>query len=247
MGLNTIILFIVFITLLLLRLLKEDSRILSFSRTKQEWIIDLIGLFIQGVIIPLVPVLLIPVLVYFFPYLYKKTELNPWYQMFISFVLVDYLYYWNHRYFHTKTFWHIHRLHHSSKHLDVFATSRNTFITSFVFVYLWTQTLAIFLLSDPTYFLAGFALTFALDLWRHCGVTTPKSWSKLLKLFFITPEHHVFHHSKVGRNKNFGANFNWWDKIHGTFNPEIIANESLEKLTGEKIWDELIFPRRLGK
>jgi len=167
-------------TLVLLRLLKEDSRILSFSRTKQEWMIDLVGLFIQGVVIPIFPVLVIPILVYLFPSNYQKIEINPLYQIIISFVLIDYMYYWNHRLFHTKRFWHIHRLHHSSKHLDVFATSRNSFITSFVFVYLWTQTLGLYLLNDSTYFLIGFALTFALDLWRHSGVSTPKSVRKLL-------------------------------------------------------------------
>jgi len=57
----------------------------------------------------------------------------------------------------------------------------------------------------------------------------------------------LFHHSKVGRNKNFGANLNWWDKIHGTFTSKIIVNEKLEKLASEKIWGELIFPRSLGK
>ena len=102
-------------------------------------------------------------------------------------------------------------------------------------------------MSDSTYFLFGFALTFALDLWRHSGVSTPRSLKKCLDLFLITPEHHVFHHSKVGRNKNFGANLNLWDKIHGTFTSEIIANEKLEKLPSEKIWEELLFPRRLGK
>ena len=247
MGLNTIILFIVFITLVSCRLLREESSILSFSRTKQEWTIDLMGLFIQGVVIPIFPLLLIPFLEYFFPHYNKRIEINPWNQVLLSFVLIDYLYYWNHRLFHTKRFWHIHRLHHSSKHLDVFATSRNSVITSFVFVYLWTQTLALYLLSDSTYFLFGFALTFALDLWRHSGVSTPRSLKKCLDLFLITPEHHVFHHSKVGRNKNFGANLNLWDKIHGTFTSEIIANEKLEKLPSEKIWEELLFPRRLGK
>ena len=120
MGLNTIILFIVFITLVSCRLLREESSILSFSRTKQEWTIDLMGLFIQGVVIPIFPLLLIPFLEYCFPHYNKRIEINPWNQVLLSFVLIDYLYYWNHRLFHTKRFWHIHRLHHSSKHLDVF-------------------------------------------------------------------------------------------------------------------------------
>ena len=169
MGLNTIILFIVFITLVSCRLLREESSILSFSRTKQEWTIDLMGLFIQGVVIPIFPLLLIPFLEYFFPHYNKRIEINPWNQVLLSFVLIDYLYYWNHRLFHTKRYWHIHRLHHSSKHLDVFATSRNSVITSFVFVYLRTKTLALYLLSDSTYFLFGFVIpTNFTDLFYFC-------------------------------------------------------------------------------
>jgi sterol desaturase/sphingolipid hydroxylase (fatty acid hydroxylase superfamily) len=247
LGINTVLIFVVFAFLVLLRLINHHDRKLTMSRNKNEWVVDLFGLFIQGVIIPLLPIVIVPFLEHFFPSLNKSINMSPVYQFLTSFVLVDYLYYWNHRFFHTKKFWHIHRLHHSSKQLDVFATSRNSFLTSFVFVYLWSQIIGLYLLEDPTYFLAGFGLTFALDLWRHGGVSTPNIVRKILSPIIILPEHHVFHHSLSGRTKNYGANLSCWDKIHRTFSNEIIPNQNLEKLPSTKIWSELLYPRRTGK
>ncbi len=247
MGLNTALIFMVFSFLVLLRLKNNHSRNISFSRSKEEWIADFVGLFVQGVIIPLLPLLMMPIFKYFVPHFYQSVQINPLIQFTLSFFVVDYLYYWNHRFFHSKTFWHIHRLHHSSRHLDVFATSRNSLVTSFVFVYVWAQGIGLYLIKDPNYFLAGFGCTFALDLWRHGGVATPNFLKHLLSPILILPEHHVFHHAVLGRTKNYGANLNWWDKIHGTFSAEMILNENLEKLPHSNIWSEIFSPRRIGK
>ncbi len=247
MGLNTALIFLVFSLLVLLRLSNELYRHASLSRSKEEWIVDFMGLIIQGVIIPLTPLMMIPLLKYFVPSLHQSVHIDPIGQFIISFFVVDYLYYWNHRFFHSKTFWHIHRLHHSSRHLDVFATSRNSLVTSFVFIYVWAQVIGLYLIQDPTFFLAGFGCTFALDLWRHGGVATPKILKNLMSPILILPEHHIYHHAVLGRTKNYGANLNWWDRIHGTFSNEMIQNENLEKLPSRSIWLEIFSPRRIGK
>ena len=244
MGLNTILLFLTFSILTLLILINKEKKQLTLSRSTDEWTVDIIGLLIQGVIISAFPFLVTPLLAKVFPSLNGNVDLHPAIQFILSFALVDYVYYWNHRFFHGRRLWSIHRLHHSSRHLDLFATSRNSFITSFMFVYVWAQIAGMFFLSNSTSFMLGLAVTFALDLWRHSGLTQPLFIRKVLGWALILPEQHVFHHSLTGRTKNFGANLNWWDKLHGTYSEKMIKNCDLERTTGKNIWSELFIPWR---
>lgn len=244
---SIIILFFTFSALAILSFIKGDLRRSAMSRTKDEWTADFMGLFIQGIFIPAVPFILVPVIASLFPSLDQRFELNPIAQFFVSFMVVDYFYYWNHRIFHKKSWWHIHRMHHTSRHLDLFATSRNSLITSLLFIYVWAQVAGLLLLRDNTAFMLGLGLTFALDLWRHSGLKTPDFFQSLIGWILILPEHHVLHHSVNGRNKNFGANFCWWDMLHGTYSSQYVQNRNLEKLSDRNIWKELILPVRAGK
>lgn len=241
---NTILLFLTFSTLAIITILVEDRRLAASSRTNGEWTADIAGLAIQGVLIPLFPFLFVPFLIKLFPEYHATVEIHPAVQFLISFVMIDYFYYWNHRYFHKRTFWPVHRLHHSCRHLDIFATSRNSLITSFLFVYVWSQILGMYILKDSTAFMLGLGLTFALDLWRHSGLKQPVIIHKLLGWVLILPEQHVLHHSLNGRTKNYGANLCWWDKLHGTYSGNLVANKELEKLQDRDVWSELLTPWR---
>jgi sterol desaturase/sphingolipid hydroxylase (fatty acid hydroxylase superfamily) len=188
-------------------LIEEKARVRTLSRTKVEWFYDSLGLTIQGLVIPLFPWLLVPWLRAQAPALAGTLDVPALVQFLLSFVVVDYLYYWNHRWLHGKNYWALHRLHHSSRMLDIFATSRNSFITSFLMVYFWVQIVAMFILKDSAPFMLGFALTFALDLYRHSGLGNPFFLGAVFSRVLILPQHLVLHHSLAGRNKNFGANF----------------------------------------
>ncbi len=241
---TTIILFLTFSGLTLTGLLKEDGRRAFLGRGGDDWFLDLFGLFIQGVIVPAVPFLVAPLLASAFPSFHQNIEMNALQQFIISFVLVDYMYYWNHRYFHTRKLWDLHRIHHSARHLDVLVTSRNSFITSFFFVYIWVQCFALFLLKDSTGFSLGLALTFALDLWRHSGLSVNPALKAILAPVLILPTEHVLHHSLSGRNRNFGANLCWWDKLHGTYSPQVVLNQNLERIGSANLWREIFWPWR---
>ncbi|MBA2404193.1 MAG: sterol desaturase family protein [Bdellovibrionales bacterium] len=239
---NQLILFVIFSGLTLVGLLNEESRKATLGRSHTEWILDLAGLFIQGILIPAFPFLMVPLLTYLVPDYQGRMDVSPIIQFLVSFVLVDYLYYWNHRLLHKNQSWVLHKLHHSSRHLDIFATSRNSFITSFLMVYVWFQVAAMYLLYDSSAFMLGLAFTFGLDLWRHSGVNLPHQSNQYLKFILILPGQHVLHHSLSGRNKNFGANFSWWDMIHGTYSPLEVPNRNLEKMPQGKILNQVFMP-----
>ncbi|MEA5463639.1 sterol desaturase family protein [Leptothoe sp. PORK10 BA2] len=144
----------------------------SWSELKQksmaDWIIDTAGLWVQGLLIPLWQLTLLQGLYQqLFSGWHHSLVLPPVIAFVLSFVGVDYLYYWNHRLLHSPWGWFAHRVHHTVTTMDVLGTSRNTLWSSFLLVYLWGHGLLIYLLADPTAYVLGMSLTAALDLWRH--------------------------------------------------------------------------------
>ncbi len=215
--------FIVFLLLTLLTLMVTESRRALLRRKGAEWVLDGLGLLVQGVLIPLLQTTVIYTLLgWLVPQAKGVVDAPPAVAFLLNFVAVDYLYYWNHRLLHGKRLWDTHAVHHTAERMDVLITSRNTLWSSLLIVYVWINGLLIFLLKDPTAYIFSAALTASLDLWRHAGfLLDPGSrLYRLLAGWLITPNQHAWHHSRTRADKNFGANLALWDRWHGTdFNP----------------------------
>lgn len=215
-----IIVFLTFLVLAVFTLSGATTRRRAFDRTHEEWSLDALGLLAQGVAIPFLQTALVyKTLEMLVPSAKSTLQLSGAAAFFINFVLVDYLYYWNHRWLHSARMWPVHAVHHTAKQPDVFITSRNTIWTPFLIVYMWINGLLLFLLQDHGPFLAAAALTASLDLWRHTTFSPrPGSWlSRLLRWTLITPREHGWHHSRDRRDCNFGGNLALWDRLHGTY------------------------------
>ncbi len=146
-----------------------------------------------------------------------QLEMSGFVAFLLSFTLIDYIYYWNHRLLHSRNLWPVHRVHHSVESMDLWASSRNSIWTPLLLIYIWSQGILIFLLKDPSWFLWGVATSNALDLWRHSGMQTPPLIRRSLGAIFVLPEDHEWHHSRDQHGINFGANLNSWDRLHGSF------------------------------
>ena len=182
-----------------------------------DHLLNLAGLAIQGAAVPAAGYLIATkVLATQFPGAAGALAIGWWGAFALNFVLVDFLYYWQHRLFHRlPTLWALHQCHHASPALSVWATSRNSLAINFLFVYLLVNPVFSFLCDRPEGFFAGAAVTASLDLWRHSRL--PESWSVTwLRAVLITPTHHHYHHSPNGEARNFGANLVWWDRLFGT-------------------------------
>ncbi|MEA9356991.1 sterol desaturase family protein [Bacteriovorax sp. PP10] len=240
-----ILVFAVFWMLTIWTVKKYKER--ALIRNKSEWFIDILGLLQQGFLFPLIQTyLLFAVLQKFTPELRGIISINPLVSFLIQFVIIDYLYYWNHRLMHTSTLWPLHRVHHSAQKLDLWVTSRNSFWSSFFIIYLWIHAFFIFLLNDAKGFLLAIAIGNALDLWRHSGFRLPGKLEKVLEKFMVLPHHHEWHHSSTIYDKNFGANFILWDKWHGTFYSTDKKCEILgEDMQRFSFWNQCFFPWRL--
>src|SRR5689334_2062 len=121
------IVFVTFWLLVMTTLALASARRSAFARTAAEWALDLTGLLVQGVLVPVLQMTmaygLMSVLA---PAAKGSVTMSPVPAFLLNFVAVDYLYYWNHRLLHKPAFWKTHAVHHTARRADVFITSRNT-------------------------------------------------------------------------------------------------------------------------
>ena len=239
---------LVFISFLLLAALTfslEKPRRAALARGKSDWLLDAAGLAVQGLAIPFLQTTLVyGLFAALAPRWRGALDLPPVAAFLLNFVLVDYLYYWNHRTLHGRRLWATHAVHHTAEHLDLFVTSRNTLWASLLIVYVWVNGLFIYLLKEPAPFILSVAITASLDLWRHTsfGFDPGSRFSRAAALVFITPNEHAWHHSRARARNNFGANLSLWDRLHGTYVRPETGPEELGIPSGLTVSRKLLFP-----
>ncbi|MBE9068731.1 sterol desaturase family protein [Leptolyngbya cf. ectocarpi LEGE 11479] len=235
------IIFGTFVLLITLTAIHSWGELRQKKRT--DWILDTAGLWVQGLLIPLLQLTLLQTLYQqLIPAWQHSVQLHPVFAFALSFVAVDYLYYWNHRFLHSRWGWFAHQVHHTVSTMDVLGTSRNTLWSSFLIVYLWVHGLLIYLLADPSVYVLGVSLTAALDLWRH-GRFGPQPRSQLyqwLSGWLILPQDHGWHHQ--GTACNYGANLKLWDRLHGTLHLSAQWPTTLGQPSHLPLWRQLLYP-----
>src|SRR5262245_58168387 len=106
---------IVFISFLLFAALTfslRQTRSRSCRRKPADWVLDGSGLVVQGVVVPILQTILIfGLLSGLVPEARGILNLSAIPAFLINFVVVDYLYYWNHRWLHCETLWPAHSVH----------------------------------------------------------------------------------------------------------------------------------------
>ncbi len=218
------------------------------EKSRPDWILDLCGLGIQGVVIPAMQIgVAYKGLGWLLPQMENSLVLHPLWAFIFCVVLVDYGYYWNHRWLHSHG-WALHRVHHTVTQLDVWGTSRNSLWSSLFILYLWVHALMIYWLKDSSGYLWGISLTAMLDLWRHSRLgPRPEGWLyAVLSPWVVLPQDHALHHSSVDIEQsvtyNYGANFKVWDDLHGTGRKAAVFPERLGIATSLTFWQKLFYP-----
>jgi sterol desaturase/sphingolipid hydroxylase (fatty acid hydroxylase superfamily) len=134
-------------------------------------------------------------------------------------VIADFCQYWLHRLSHeVNIMWAGHIVHHSMEEYNYAVALRQSFIES---IYTWIFYLPLAFFGIP---FSLFIMAYAISLiWQFLVHTRLINKMGYLENIFMTPSHHRVHH---GRNtqyidKNYGALFVFWDKLFGTFEPEV--------------------------
>lgn len=144
---------------------------------------------------------------------------NPVWQWLFAFLSWDLCFYWMHRLHHQFGFlWLVHVVHHEGEHFNLSLGIRNSWyssLTSFPFV----AVLAV--LGVPVeIFVTVSSIHYSVQFYNHNSLVKKSGW---LEKIMITPSHHRVHHgtAPIYINKNFGGTFVIWDKLFGTFQPEL--------------------------
>ena len=143
----------------------------------------------------------------------------------LYFLLLDFLFYWVHRLFHTRWLWWIHRMHHSAPALNPLVAFRSNPANAALDP-LWRAIPAAVLSGSPNLG-AAFGLLFTLhQLFIHSALPWRLGWAG--DWFINSPAAHRIHHSFVteDRDKNFGGQLVIWDRLFGTWRAATVATRS---------------------
>ena len=143
-----------------------------------------------------------------------------WWAWLLLFLLDDFTYYWFHRANHEiRLFWAGHVNHHSSQFMN-FGTALRQGVGERVHKYvfwLWLPLLGF----DPAMIITMISISLFYQFWIHTkAVGKLHPW---IEAVFNTPSHHRVHHgSNVSYlDCNHGGILIIWDRLFGTFSPEL--------------------------
>jgi len=135
----------------------------------------------------------------------------------------DFMYYWLHRFDHEiRLFWAVHVTHHSSETMNFTVGFRSSvFQPLYRFIYFIPIALLGF---NPLDLLFVYSAT---QIWGIFVHTEYIQKMGVLEYILVTPSHHRVHHGSNPKylDKNMGMFLILWDKLFGTFQKELAAND----------------------
>lgn len=215
-----------------------------------DHVLNFSGLIMQGYVVPISGWLAVTqILQPLFPAWAGVLQIGFWGALAFNLIVVDFLYYWQHRAFHRFGFlWRFHICHHAAPRVDIWATARNSLPTHFLFVYFLLNPIFGYLCDNPSGFFAGAMITAGLDVLRHTNTNFSKlGLGRIMDLagtVIVTPRHHHRHHANTTDMANFGANFILWDKSFGTLDSVKDYPERYGVDDPPSFWDQLFLPRK---
>ena len=162
-------------------------------------------------------------LTFFYNHRLAGPILTPWVYWLVLVLFEDFMYYWLHRVDHSvRLFWATHVTHHSSTHFNFTVGIRSSVLEPlYRFVYFIPLALCGFHPLDIAFV---YAVTQTWGILVHTERINRLGW---LEHILVTPSHHRVHHGSNPRylDKNLGMLLIIWDRIFGTFQPELPATE----------------------
>lgn len=171
---------------------------------------------------------------FIFTYIWENYKLFDipfaWWSWLLIFFLDDFAYYWNHRIAHrSRLFWASHVVHHSSEKYNLSTALRQTWTGSFYTFIFWIW--ISFLGFHPLMILTQMSISLIYQYWIHTElINKMPSWFEFI---FNTPSHHRVHHGSnpLYLDKNHAGILIIWDRMFGTFQPELEEEKVVYGLT----------------
>jgi sterol desaturase/sphingolipid hydroxylase (fatty acid hydroxylase superfamily) len=151
--------------------------------------------------------------------LLSQWRLSPVSSLLLGVLLRSFISFYTHWLMHKiPWFWRVHRVHHADTQLDVSTTVR--FHPLEPAIALPCALLGIVAFGvDPVAVLLYELLDATITVWSHANVRWPTWLARVIGTVLVTPDQHrVHHHPQLPwTDSNFGATFNIWDRLFGTF------------------------------
>jgi len=172
--------------------------------------------------------------VFIITFLYENFKLLTipfvWWAWVFILIADDFCYYWFHRISHeSRFFWASHIVHHSSQKYNLSTALRQTWtggFFSFIFY------LALPLLGfHPLMIFTQMSISLLYQYWIHTELI--HKMPKWFETIFNTPSHHRVHHGSnpLYLDRNHAGILIIWDKLFGTFQPELAEEKVIYGLT----------------
>jgi len=151
--------------------------------------------------------------------LFNWIELPFWLACILSFLLLDFVIYLQHRLFHAvPLLWRLHRMHHTDLEFDV--TTAIRFHPIEIVLSMVIKLIVIAAIGAPALAILIFEIVLnASAMFNHSNIKLPLGFDKYCRLVIVTPDMHRVHHSvhQIETDSNFGFNLPWWDRLCGTY------------------------------
>ena len=153
---------------------------------------------------------------------YRITEItHPIVYWGVLLIAEDFIFYWLHRLEHmVRFFWAVHVTHHSSEKFNFTVGFRSSVLQPlYRFVFFMPLAFCGFKAADIVFMYS------ATQIWGilvHTEIIKKMGWFEHI---LVTPSHHRVHHASNPKylDKNMGMFLILWDKLFGTFQPELPA------------------------
>ncbi len=185
---------------------------------------DAVGSLTAGILSQISGVFLLALSVGIYILVYNHFALLPlpagdWRVWVGAVVAYDFFYYWNHRIDHeVGLFWAAHVVHHQSDQFNLSTALRQSSTGSLLgwIFYLPMAVAGV----PPVVFVAAGLIDLLYQFWIHTELVGQLGWFDRV---FASPSNHRVHHGVNDQylDKNYGGIFILWDRLFGTFEPEV--------------------------
>lgn len=181
--------------------------------------------------------------------LFNIVSLDGTFVLFFSVVLLDFLIYLQHVLTHKVSFlWRFHRVHHADVDLDTTSALRFHPVEIIFSICYKVFLIFIFGFSVESIFVFEILLNF-MAMFNHSNIGIPKPIERILRLFIVTPQMHIVHHSvhQEESDMNYGFNLSVWDRLFRTYKfaldeQSLVGQKYYRSAREHRLWALLILP-----
>lgn len=151
--------------------------------------------------------------------LFNQWALPFWAEILGAFLLLDFAMWLQHLLTHkVPLLWRLHKVHHADPDIDV-STAIRFHPGEIAFSILWKIGWVLLLGVSAPDIIAFEAWLAANAAFNHGNIALPRWLDRLIRLFLVTPDMHLVHHSTALKEQqsNYGFALTIWDQLFGTY------------------------------